>query len=234
MKKYFPALLFFFVFSGFLGIQVLGDILSAKSSSIEKSRADHYENLFQKLELKTVDGNTLKFNEIKSPIVVLNFWASWCQPCLMEFPSLVKLSQKFDSSDVLVVGINADEEDQLVKLKKTVARYNLSFPQYADQNGEILNHFRVSALPMTLIFHNGKVLEISKGVKNFYAKEVLEKFERLILDSKKKISLAPSGKVSSPIIKNFSKIRTIKYSKSWFKSFYNRSLISKTQSVGRV
>ncbi|MDH5646973.1 MAG: TlpA family protein disulfide reductase [Candidatus Heimdallarchaeota archaeon] len=190
MKKYFPAIIFFLSFSGFLGIQVLGDILSAKPSSIEKSRANHYESIFQKLELDVIDEGKLKLSELKSPIVILNFWASWCQPCLMEFPSLYKLSEKFNQNDITIIGINGDEQKQLSQIQKITKKYNLSYPQYADKDGDVLNQFRVSALPMTIIYHEGKVIEVSTGVKNFYAKDLVEKFESLILKSKKKITLA--------------------------------------------
>ncbi|MFZ8933191.1 MAG: TlpA family protein disulfide reductase, partial [Bacteriovoracaceae bacterium] len=177
-------------FSGFLGIQVLGDILSARPSNIEKSRANHYEQIYQKLELDTIEGERLKLSQLESPIVILNFWASWCQPCLMEFPSLHKLTKRFNANDVTIIGINGDEQKQLTQIKKIAKEYGLNYPQYADKDGEILNQFRVSALPMTIIYYQGKVLEVSKGVKNFYAKDLIEKFEGLIIKSKKKITLA--------------------------------------------
>lgn len=186
MKKYFPTLLFVMVFSGFLGIQVAVDFLSARPTTKEKNILTHYENLFTKISFKSVEGKEVKLSEVKSPIVILNFWASWCRPCLVEFPSLVKLVDNFSSDEVQVFGINTDDEDQQKKIEKIVSKYNLNFSQYADKDGKLLNEFRVSALPMTIIFNQGKVLEISRGTKNFYSDEIVNKFKKIVKDSKKK------------------------------------------------
>ena len=54
-----------------------------------------------KLKLKTFNGNLIDVNEYKDRVVLLNFWASWCKPCVEEIPSLMRLQQQFNQNDFL-------------------------------------------------------------------------------------------------------------------------------------
>jgi len=191
MKKYFPVILFVLTFTGFLSGQIIFDLfnLSAGLSSKEKAINVHYQNLFSKINLKTSDNNDLKLSKIKAPIVILNFWASWCKPCLEEFPTIVAMKKKFSNDQVLVIGINADEKNQNIKIKKIVKKYNLNFPIVADKDGKALKDFLISSLPVSIIFKNGKVIEISKVAKDFNSGEVITSFQKILKNSKKNINI---------------------------------------------
>lgn len=182
MKKFFPIYLLFIT----LSVTAVGQMmfnwldLNASATSASKKISSHYESLFLELEMNSVENKKLKLKEIKAPIVVLNFWATWCQPCLHEFPSIVKLKEKYPDTKVLVVGINQDDEKQITNIKKAVKKYKLNFPNVADINGAILEKFMISAIPVSIIYHNGKVVEISNGAKDFSSAETFEKFDSLL------------------------------------------------------
>jgi thiol-disulfide isomerase/thioredoxin len=185
MKKYLPILAFILVFTGLLGGQFVFDFLAAGPTTKEKSINAHYQSMYSKFQVKSVANKNFDLPKSKAPIVILNFWASWCVPCLVEFPSMVSLKNKFNDEEVLVLGINGDEEKPLMKIKKIQKKYGLNFPIIKDEEGKILNDFLVSSLPMSIIFFKGKVYKVTKGSMNFNSEELISKFKEIIKSTRK-------------------------------------------------
>ena len=177
MKKYFPIILFILVFSGFLASQIGLDIinLSAGLTSEDRKAKAYYNHLYSQIEFRSTEGNPIELN---SPIVILVFWASWCQPCLAELESLVELHQKFPT--IQIIAINTDEEDQLRNIAKVQKLYQITFPVVADQDGEYLSQFFVSAIPFSIVYYQGEVRGIYKEAKDYAAGEVMEHFQNLL------------------------------------------------------
>ena len=182
MRKYFPIIASFVVFTGFLAAQVAFDILntSARQSDKDGVKKAHYNNVFKKQIFKDVQKREILLSEIKSPIVIINFWASWCAPCLIELPSLVEISQQYGLSKMLVLGINADEKNQLKQIKKLVDKYKINFPIILDPESNILDKFMVSKIPTTLIFHKGKLVRQIEGTEDFVSGEMIDFFDNLL------------------------------------------------------
>ena len=69
--------------------------------------------------LQTLDGNSLKLSDFADKVVVLNIWATWCQPCRQEMPELVKISKEYQSRGLVVLGLattyNERDDEQHVK-----------------------------------------------------------------------------------------------------------------------
>lgn len=182
MKKFLPILLFIMAFSGFLSTQILWDTYHLNAENVEQDKQKYslYETNFQGLVLTTTKGTAVDLRNQTYPIIVLNFWASWCQPCLREFPSLVKFQEKYQGK-VLVVGINGDEEKTLENIKKTEAKYKLNFESADDSKSEISNKFMINTYPVSIVFHRGKVIYVNKKIHDFMD----EKFLDLIDDALK-------------------------------------------------
>ncbi len=62
---------------------------------------------------KTAEGKTVNTDEWRGKVLVVNFWASWCPPCVEEMPTLDKLQQEFASKNVLFVGIGIDSPSNI-------------------------------------------------------------------------------------------------------------------------
>lgn len=182
LKKYFPLFAFVVVLSGYLFGQIIfnGNETIATQSEVSAAEKKHYEGIFQSLELTTIEDKKIKLSEVKSPIIVVNFWASWCKPCLQEFPSLVELGNKFSESELKVIGINSDYEDQKKNIKKTTDEYKLNFDIVADEDSKILETFMISAIPVSIIYFKGKVIDISKGERDFTSEENLTSLKALL------------------------------------------------------
>ncbi len=174
MNKTYGFFLFILAFTGFLATQVLFDRMPLTASPLKKSERKNsfYEAQFPKVQGKTIDGDTIKVTDIKAPIVILNFWASWCVPCLQEFPSLIALQKEFGPEKVFVLGINSDEEEIEKNIKKTYEKYGLNFPSVIDE-GKLSSLFNINNLPASLIFINGKLYKAHVGITDFRDKTLV-------------------------------------------------------------
>lgn len=173
-KKIIPFLLFILAFTGFLSTQIIWDSfkLNANQVDSDKQKYSVYETALQGLNLTTTKGTKFQLKSESAPVVVLNFWASWCLPCLKEFPGLIKFQEKY-AGKVKVLGINGDEEKPEVLIKKTEEKYKLNFESVLDPNSEISDKFLVTQNPTTIIFHKGSVIFVSKKQHDFMDPEFL-------------------------------------------------------------
>lgn len=79
-------------------------------------------------ELKSLDGKTFKLSDYKGKVVLVNLWATWCGPCRVETPDLVKVSQDFQARGVEVIGLTSEDpmEDETL-VKEFVKKYNVPY-----------------------------------------------------------------------------------------------------------
>jgi peroxiredoxin len=187
--KFVPAALSLIVTAFLAAVLIMPEKLDllARLSSKDTKEFSHYESLFLETKITDTDGNTIDFKRIDAPVVIVNFWAAWCRPCLEEFPSLVELRNTFSPAELFIVGINADEENQNRHIDKITEEYKLNFPNVADKNSELINSYMISALPVSIVFKNGKVEQISKGRKDFMAEE----FVQLVRQAQTKLVAKP-------------------------------------------
>lgn len=168
-------------FTGFLSSQIIWDNynLSAKQEDADKQKHTLYETNFQGLKLTTAKNTTIELKNDPTPIIVLNFWASWCYPCLKEFPSLVKFQEKY-KGQVKVVGINGDEENPLENIKKIENKYHLNFESVDDSASVLSNKFLVNTYPVSIVFHKGKVIYVNKKIHDFMADDFLSMIDEAL------------------------------------------------------
>ncbi len=180
-KKFFPFNIVVIISVILLGVFIIPqyDFLFAKKSENISKEFKHYESMLSTLEFKKDDGTSIDNSKLQKGFVIVNFWASWCQPCLEEFPSLVSLRKKYDIDKLKIIAINSDEAGDLSSVKKTKDKYKLNFDIVLDSKGTLTDKYMVSTIPVSIIYHNGKVIEVSKGSKDFLAEEFLEKINSL-------------------------------------------------------
>lgn len=114
--------------------------------------------------LPTLDGRELTLSDYQGQPVILNFWASWCGPCIVEMPLLERAAILYRGR-VTILGVNNGESLQTVQ--NFAAERTLSFPLLLDDNYLVGDKYLVTALPTTVfIDENGVIQEIFTGILN--------------------------------------------------------------------
>ncbi len=178
MKKILPPVLLGIGFCAFLVSQILWNTspLGAQGVNAGQSKEQLYETLFKESKFTTIEKQSVELKSLSAPLLVVNFWASWCAPCLKEFPSLVALQKKL-GKDLVVVGINGDEDEPLEAIAKTKKKFGLEFHHVIDPRSEISDRFGVTSYPFSLIYARGKIIHIASKHQDFMDPKLLEKIE---------------------------------------------------------
>jgi thiol-disulfide isomerase/thioredoxin len=173
IQKFLPYFVMLIVATIFLtrGVFLDRHDITAQISSNKVEQNTHFENMFNDTNVKLSDGNQVAFKDLKEPVVILNFWASWCIPCLAEFPSINKLIEKYPGK-LRVIGINNDEEKQELMIKKIEKKYDLKFSSYADADGVLTAKYKISKIPYSIVFINKKVNLVTLGEYDFNSDEL--------------------------------------------------------------
>lgn len=123
---------------------------------------------------KDTHGQVQRLSDYRGKWVLVNFWATWCPPCLQEVPDLITLHNVHHDKDLVVIGVSLDSTKEAVQ--RFVAKHAVTYPvvvgdyKMAEQIGEI------EALPTSYLFDpNGKAVVAHTGV---VTKEGLEEYIR--------------------------------------------------------
>lgn len=116
-------------------------------------------------ELPDLKGNPRKLSEFRGSVVLLNFWASWCGPCVEELPALEQLYQKLKAKGFEIVAVGID--DDIAELEEFKRRFSLSFPVLADKSGILKNKYRVTGVPESFVLdRDGKLVMLADPSDN--------------------------------------------------------------------
>jgi peroxiredoxin len=108
--------------------------------------------------LPTLDGPRISLRDYRSHVVVVNFWATWCPPCVEETPSLKRFADEMQSDGVKVIGVSVDQDE--AALRKFVAEAQLSFPIARDPEAAVAARYGTFKFPETYIVDSeGKIAE---------------------------------------------------------------------------
>lgn len=113
---------------------------------------------------KRPDGTKISLSDFDGKVVLLNYWASWCAPCLRELPSLDRLAASFEGENFKVIALNVDPEGEPLA-SATAKRLNLkTLKLNLDPGLETYRTIGVRVMPSTFLFdRNGDVLGVFRG-----------------------------------------------------------------------
>ncbi len=131
--------------------------------------------------LLTLDDGRASLTDHLDKLVVLNFWATWCQPCTVEMPSLEALWRRYRDRGLIVVGVCVDRGAPKALLEPYVRNLKLTFPILLDPDSKTSDRWRVTALPATfLVRPGGEVAGMAMGAREWNSDEMRALVERLL------------------------------------------------------
>ena len=113
------------------------------------------------LKFTAVDGSEIDLAALRGQVVLVDFWATWCPPCVEEVPELVATYEKFKDQGFTIVGISLDEDKGA--LEKFTTENKMTWPQFFDGKGwenEMAKRFKIQTVPtMWLLDREGKLID---------------------------------------------------------------------------
>ena len=143
----------------------------------EESKSDQKFEYNEKISLYfDLDGNEVKISDYKGKRVLVNFWATWCTPCLKEMPSMEKALELLKNENYVFLFATTDDIDKIRDFKKN-NNYNFNFLQYKGT----LDKLNIYALPATLIYNSkGKMVMRIDGATEWDAEEMLDQLRDIL------------------------------------------------------
>ena len=140
-------------------------------------------------ELITMDGDSMSLGQFEGEVVLLNFWATWCPPCVHEMPSMERLYQDLRAQGFVVLGVTVDvdpgEPDAQGRsqgiVREYVERLGVTFPILLDPEGSVEGVYNVSGLPTTYVIgRDGRIEGRIVGAREWDSEEYRARIQDLL------------------------------------------------------
>ena len=163
-----------------LFMALLGGVLAKR---LQLPQADLQQNAVSDLpdfEFPDVSGHLQSIKQWRNQVLVINFWATWCPPCLDELPDFNRLQLKYQDSGVQFIGVALDDARAV---SDAVAHFNIVYPQLiaGDAGINLSKHLgnHLGAVPFTLVVDTqGRVIQRHPGI--YESGELVAEIEKLI------------------------------------------------------
>lgn len=133
------------------------------------------------LQAKDLKGVSRTLADYRGKVVLLNFWASWCPPCLQEMPSMERLRLKMAGRPLEIVALDSAETP--AEVKAYLSRMKLGFPVLLDPDGSNTRRWKVFALPTTFLLDGkGQLRYVLTGPTEWDEGEALQVIESLLAE----------------------------------------------------
>ncbi|HXN95132.1 MAG TPA: TlpA disulfide reductase family protein [Candidatus Acidoferrales bacterium] len=117
--------------------------------------------------------------DLKGKVVILNFWATWCPPCIEETPSLNRLQKYVESRNALVLGVSIDEDP--AAYEKFLKDYGIAFPTFREPTRKLALDYGTPVFPDTYVIdRHGKILRKFFGPQQWDSPDMLAYFDAVL------------------------------------------------------
>jgi cytochrome c-type biogenesis protein len=126
----------------------------------------------------TLEGKPVSLSDLNGKVVLINVWATWCEPCREEMPDLQRLQNEFVDDEFVVVGVSIDEKGSLENMKKFLQSQNIMYTVWHDPDNKFQYAFRTIGVPeSTLISKDGLILHQWKGAFEPMSKDTMSRVD---------------------------------------------------------
>ncbi len=117
--------------------------------------------------------------DLKGKVVILNFWATWCPPCIEETPALNRLQKYVESRNALVLGVSVDEDP--AAYEKFLKDYGVVFPTFREPTRKLALDYGTSMFPDTYVIdRHGKILRKFFSSQQWDSPDMLAYFDAIL------------------------------------------------------
>ena len=129
--------------------------------------------------LKDLNGKEVSLVDLRGKVILLNFWATWCPPCINEIPKLNELKKRYAEKNFEILGVSTD--GSLSTVRKFLKKHPIAYTVLHDRGIKASRKYNVFSLPTTfLIDKNGKIVEKFLGEYNWTSPEIRKKIDELL------------------------------------------------------
>lgn len=159
------------------GLMKVG-LFSPDTAALEKKEPPKISENLSDILFKDASGKVIDLGSLKGKVVFLNFWATWCPPCLAEMPAVNKLYTQFkDDKEVVFILVDADSD--FAKAQKYMDRKGYGLPVYVAASG-IPDVIFKGALPTTVVFDKmGRISYQESGAANYASDKFIDFVKKL-------------------------------------------------------
>jgi thioredoxin-like negative regulator of GroEL len=152
------------------GVALLKQYLEQEPGATDAARARELianpvrarKNFFPDFELFTLAGDRIGSKNLRGKVVLVDFWGTWCPPCVAAVPSLRTMSKRMTEEPFVLLSISNDQDRGV--LKAFVERHEMKWPQVWDQGGAFTHKCKISSFPTyVLVSHEGEILYSVNG-----------------------------------------------------------------------
>ena len=131
--------------------------------------------------LPSLDGYERKLSDYRGGFVLLNFWATWCPPCLEEMPSMQVIHERYQSHGFQVVAVSSDEEGAPL-VSEFVDKVGVNFAVLLDTDQSVSTIYGASNLPISFVLNaDGEVIAAAQGARDWASDEALSTLDEMII-----------------------------------------------------
>ena len=126
----------------------------------------------------TDQGQVVTPTRFGGKVLLLNFWATWCAPCVSEIPSLNQLQQRLKGDGAVVLAVSIDKNDR--KYRAFLDRFHVTFDTARDPEADISSSYGTFQVPETYIIKDGKIVRKLIGEQNWSGENTVEYIKSLL------------------------------------------------------
>jgi peroxiredoxin len=129
------------------------------------------------VKIQQFKGPELALSQLPNKVTLINFWATWCEACVVEMPSIVAVQHALKDKGFGVAAVSLDDNPDQV-LPGALPKLKIDFPVFSDPDSKVAGMFEVRAIPLTVIInHERKILHIEDGERDWNAQDIRAKIE---------------------------------------------------------
>jgi peroxiredoxin len=146
-------------FEQFMNMKPAGDPMHQRAERFSSHPELVRARMAPAFSVTTLDGQRITMDELQGKVVLLDFWATWCEPCRDALPHIRDVAKKFQGQPLVILSVSLDKDED--KWKEFVKKNEMTWPQYNDKGfeGSLAKMFAVTSIPHTFTIDSDGVLQ---------------------------------------------------------------------------